>query len=174
MKKIFILTALMIATISIFSGCYENTITINDEQDLVRIHIRADSNDKDDQEVKLKVRDAIVGFLEPRLNNVRDFDEAYGIILRLCPTFASIADEVLRQNGFGYSASVSLTREYFPTRMYGNAVVESGVYDALIINLGSGKGDNWWCVVYPPLCYLDSSGKVVYKSKIKELFDRYS
>lgn len=169
-----VLPIIMIFTILfIFSGCYENTITINDEQSLIRIHIRADSNDESDQAVKLKVRDEIVAYLEKSLYGITDFDKAYELISGSLGTLKRRSESVLKQNGFYYGANVSLKKEYFPTRMYGNVVVESGTYDALIIELGSGKGDNWWCVVYPPMCYLDGDGDIKFKSRIKELIDKY-
>lgn len=143
------------------------------ERELLRLHIRADSNDSVDQSVKLKVRDDIVAYLTEQNKDVTTFEEAYKLISRQLNTLKRIADRRLKLEGMSYTASVKLTREYFPTRSYGDVVLESGYYDALIINLGSGKGDNWWCVVYPPLCYLDATDDFVYKSKFKELIDKY-
>lgn len=174
MTKKIITIAMIFIVLFIFSACYEDTISINDKQSLVRIHIRADSNEERDQTVKLKVRDELIAYLSPKLEGVEEFDEAYEIISNSVEALELRADRVLQENGFSYTAEVELKKEYFPTRMYGNVVVESGVYDALIVRLGSGKGDNWWCVVYPPMCYLDGSGQVKFKSKIKELIDRYN
>ena len=84
-----------------------------------------------------------------------------------------VAARVLRENGFSYGARASLRREQFPTRVYADATLEAGEYDALILELGSGKGDNWWCVVYPPLCFTSGNGNVVYKSKIAEIIKRF-
>jgi stage II sporulation protein R len=86
------------------------------------------------------------------------------------------ADDVLTANGFEYRSSAKLHKENFPERVYDGITVAGGVYDALILNLGSGSGDNWWCVVYPPLCFIDNTIEgdkgVIYKSKIKEIIDR--
>ena len=68
--------------------------------------------------------------------------------------------------------STKLNNEYFPTRAYDDLVLENGYYDALIIELGSGKGDNWWCVVYPPLCFADCTQKIEYKSKFLEIINK--
>ena len=76
----------------------------------------------------------------------------------------------MAENGKKYRAKVELKQEAFPTRVYNDVVLESGVYDALIITLGEGLGDNWWCVVYPPLCF--SSEKVEYRSVIVEFFKK--
>ena len=85
-----------------------------------------------------------------------------------------MCDETLYANGKNYRSRVIVCREYFPTRAYESVVVESGVYDALIIELGEGAGDNWWCVIYPPLCFVKSEDDGVrYKSRIAELWRRF-
>ena len=84
-----------------------------------------------------------------------------------------VAKEILRENGFSYGAKASLRREDFPTRVYDGVTLEAGVYDALILELGSGKGDNWWCVVYPPLCFTSGNGNIVYKSMIAEIIKKF-
>ena len=85
-----------------------------------------------------------------------------------------VSEGVLRENGFYYGAQSRLCEEDFPTRTYGELTLESGIYDALIVDLGSGEGDNWWCVVFPPLCFVaDGEGeKVTYKSLIVEWFEK--
>lgn len=175
MKKKIIAIFMILSVCIIFCGCFEDNITIDEGYCLIRIHIRADSNEKKDQEVKLKVRDEITSYLTHKLKGITDRDKAYTTLQSCLPTLKSKADMVLKDNGFDYKSCVRLNNEFFPARMYNNVVVESGYYDALIIELGSGSGDNWWCVIYPPLCYLDGggSGGVVYKSKIKELLDKY-
>ena len=157
----------------IFCGCGGHTI--NEKQRLIRIHIRADSNESEAQTVKLKVRDKVSEYLENELSGVEDFETAYAMLGERLDRLTEIADGVLKANGFSYGSKARLNNEFFPTRSYENIVVESGYYDALIIELGSGKGDNWWCVIYPPLCYLEAkgSGKVEYKSYIAEIFKKY-
>ena len=81
----------------------------------------------------------------------------------------AIAEKVLLENGFSYGASAKLIKEEFPTRVYEGATLLAGVYDAFILELGSGEGDNWWCVVYPPLCFAGGEQNIVYKSKILEI-----
>ena len=166
------ISIILILVLGIFcTGCVDNKPI--SERELLRLHIRADSNDSVDQSVKLKVRDDIVAYLAEQNKNVTTFKEAYAKISSQLSTLKQIADKRLKLEGMNYVAEVKLTREYFPTRSYGNVVLESGIYDALIINLGSGNGDNWWCVVFPPLCYLDATDDFVYKSKLKELIDKY-
>ena len=85
-----------------------------------------------------------------------------------------VATQVLKEQGFAYSASAEIKKESFPTRVYGEYTLPAGEYSALIIRLGSGKGDNWWCVVYPPLCFASTDTDVIYKSKIQEIIEKWA
>lgn len=175
MKKIFpVLLAVILAFSLIFAvGCVH---TIGDEgYKLIRIHIRAESNNAADQAVKLKVRDAISQEMTAKLKDVNSFETAYKRLEKMLDSLKKLADKTLKDNGFSYESRVRLNNEYFPTRTYEGIVVDSGYYDALIVELGSGKGDNWWCVIYPPLCYLEAEAgnKVEYKSLIKELWEKF-
>ena len=131
----------------------------------LRIHIRADSNEEAAQAVKYQVRDEVVALLTPIVSECRKKAEA-------ARAMAGDPDAVLRENGFSYGARASLRREEFPTRVYDGVTLTAGVYDALILELGSGKGDNWWCVVYPPLCFT-SGENVIYRSKIAEIIREF-
>ncbi|MBD5131008.1 MAG: stage II sporulation protein R [Clostridiales bacterium] len=147
----------------IFSACIDNN---NYEGELLRLHIRANSNDECDQAVKLKVRDAINKYVSTNVDKTT-FDEAYADIESRLDELSEIADGVLRANGYTYGANAKLTNEYFPSRKYKEVTVPEGYYDALIVELGEAKGDNWWCVIYPPLCYGED---FQYKSFFAELF----
>ena len=143
---------------------------------LLRIHIRANSNDSGDQTVKLKVRDELNRIITDKVADAGTFDVAYSRLSKMLPTLKKAADGVLRENGYSYESRVRLNNEFFPTRTYEGIVVESGYYDALIVELGSGEGDNWWCVVYPPLCYVAADGKsgIEYRSLIAELWKKFT
>ncbi len=141
--------------------------------DYLRIHIRADSNEEKAQAVKYEVRDRIVEYLTPVVANCDSKAQALKEIEGRLPKLEELAGEVLQEEGFIYGASASLKTENFPTRVYGEYVLPAGEYSALVLALGSGKGDNWWCVVYPPLCFTAGNGRVVYKSKIKEIIRRF-
>lgn len=173
MKKIVCFLLVFILTV-IFCGCAEHTTSAGEA--LIRIHIRANSNDTDDQTVKLKVRDAITGYLNREIGSARSFSEAYaGIGVRL-GEIERIGKDVLAREGYDYGCRARLNEEFFPTRAYENVVVDSGYYDALIVELGSGKGDNWWCVIYPPLCFVKSSGsgsEIRYRSIIAEIWRKF-
>lgn len=151
-------------------GCEKQINT----EDYIRIHIRADSNDESAQNVKLLVRDELVGYLSGKANGVQTRDQMLLIIQNELENLKARADAVLKENGFDYKARVSVRREDFPEKSYGNLTLPKGNYLALIVELGSGSGNNWWCVAYPPLCFIASEDvdgdKVEYRSKIAEFF----
>lgn len=148
------------------------------EEQYFRIHIRANSNSQTDQAVKYKVKDEIVNYLTPYLAECEDFGSAMKMIERRISGIEAVADRVLRENGFTYKSKASVRQEEFPTRSYDGYVLESGVYDALIVALGSGMGDNWWCVVYPPLCFINASpngsNEIRYRSKLLEIIENFN
>ena len=140
----------------------------------LRIHIRADSNEQQAQSVKYRVKDAVVAYLTPIIAECDTKQKAESVLKERLSEIEKVADKVLIEQGFDYTSHAKINTENFPTRSYGDFTLESGYYDALIIELGSGKGDNWWCVVYPPLCFTGSGTNYVYKSKILEIIKRFS
>lgn len=141
---------------------------------VVRIHIRANSNSEEDQSVKLKVRDAVTAYLTDKLDGCSDKSDALAALSREKDNLQNIAQNVLYNNGYDYKARVVLSREHFPEITYGEYVFPEGDYDALLVLLGEGVGDNWWCVAFPPLCFVPSNGseQIQYKSWVKELLDK--
>ena len=142
-------------------------------QEYLRIHIRADSNEDGAQAVKYKVRDAVVSYLTPLVADYTTKAQAVQGISQNLHTVCAVAEKILQQEGFSYGARAEVEVETFPTRVYGGYTLPAGEYTALIIRLGRGEGDNWWCVVYPPLCFAATDADVVYKSKIKEIIERF-
>lgn len=144
---------------------------------LLRLHIRANSNLAIDQSVKYEIKDEVVKYLTPVISDIESFDEAKSVIEAHLKEIKSVTDAVLEREGFEYRSNPKINNEYFPARSYEGYVVESGYYDALIVELGEAKGDNWWCVVYPPLCFVNSKytngGGVVYKSKIVSIIKQF-
>ncbi len=141
----------------------------------VRIHIRANSNSQDDQTVKLAVRDEITAYLTTRLEDCKSKSEAVKVLEQEENKIVEIANSTLYKHGFDYKASIALKNEYFPDRKYDNFDFPEGNYDALIVYLGEGVGDNWWCVAFPPLCFVPDTKngeKIVYKSWVKEWLEK--
>ncbi len=169
---IFLLSLIILLTAVGFVGIPqpERATTGNE---YLRIHIRANSNAETDQAVKYLVRDRVVEFLTPLVAEYDSKKEALsGLEKRLCEVEKE-ANRVLKGQGFAYTTKAKLTRENFPTRVYGEYLLPAGEYSALVLELGEGSGDNWWCVVYPPLCFAGEDTNVMYKSKIKEVIRRF-
>lgn len=159
----------VIIIILIFLFCpLQNT---QEEIEYLRIHIRANSNSIEDQNVKYKVKDQIVEALIPVLSNVESFEEAKEVVTQSFDMIENVADNLLQEEGFSYKSKAKLNNEYFPTRVYKNLTLEEGYYDALILELGSGTGDNWWCIVFPAFCFTktQNSDNIVYISLIWEI-----
>lgn len=167
MKKVWvILSVILMVAILIIGTTYKEVNT-----EYLRIHIRANSNLEVDQLVKYEIKDAIVEALIPYVANCNSFEDVENMLQKNLALIDGVANSVLKQNGFSYFAKSKLASEEFPTRSYNGFVLEEGIYDALIVELGDADGDNWWCVIYPPLCFTSSSSgsNVVYKSRIIEM-----
>jgi len=174
MKKAIICLVLVLAIVCLGVALGEQRVTPSAEQDAYfRLHVRANSNSEEDQAVKYKVRDKIVQLLTPYVAQCHDKQEAISCVRGLLPQAEAAAEEVLKQNGFYYGARASIREEEFPTRVYDGVTLQAGIYDAFILELGEGTGDNWWCVVYPPLCFTGGETNIVYKSKIKEIIEQF-
>lgn len=154
-----------------------NSNTNKLEHDYLRVHIRANSNDEVDQNIKYIIKDSVVDFITPYLIECDTKQKSIDTINGLLNEIESVCDSVLMENGFTYTSNAKIDIEKFPTRSYENITLEEGVYDALIIELGTGKGDNWWCIVYPPLCFVNKSDtnahNIQYQSYLIEIIEKY-
>ena len=169
MKKIGItLILLSIITLTVTANFSNNSNGV----EYLRIHIRANSNDTIDQNVKYQVKNAIVDYLTPIVANCSSKEQTVLEINKNKTQIQNVANGVLKSAGFNYHSKVAVRNELFPTRVYGDFTLEEGFYDALIVELGEAKGDNWWCVVYPPLCFTGTEN-IKYKSKILEIINSF-
>lgn len=175
-KRLFIAILIAMVALLVLCSCDSGEVSQQEiAQSCIRIHIRANSNGDSDQTVKLAVRDNITAYLETALMDCSDKKQAAAVLEREKGNLIRIADATLAENGFKYKSSIRLDNEYFPARYYDGYEFPEGNYDAVVINLGSGTGDNWWCVAFPPLCFVPDTQdgeKIVYKSWIKEMLDK--
>lgn len=173
MKKTAIIIAVAVLALVIIVGCVPNS-SANTE--FLRIHIRADSNAAADQQVKYVVKQAVVDYLTPFLASAKSKSAAMSVVSSQLSALKKVCDQTLQAQGKTYRATVRLSRENFPDRTYDGVTLAAGVYDALIIQLGSGNGNNWWCVVYPPLCFVGENNgtkNIVYKSRLLEIIRQW-
>lgn len=142
-------------------------------KDIIRFHVRANSDRKEDQSLKLKVRDRILDLMDDRLKDVGSVEESRRIIQASAKDIKAISREVVEDNGYDYDINVSLKKEIFPIKKYGNLVFPQGEYESLTVEIGGAKGENWWCVMFPPLCFVDITHSVAVDSGDDSNLDEY-
>lgn len=126
----------------------------NDHEGILRLHVIANSNKVGDQALKLKVRDAVIEYMADQ-KDLKTVDETREYLKENKKRLQRIAEGVIAAQGYDYPAAVELGVRYIPQKTYGDITFPAGNYEALNITIGSGQGENWWCVLFPPLCLLD-------------------
>lgn len=153
MKKVEILTLLsfilsiFFSNILIFSNKYDRL-----KDNVIRVHILANSNSKKDQNLKLKIKDDVSAEIFKLLKNAKNKSQAQKIILDNLAFISELSKNKLEENGCHHNVNVSLTKSYFPTKEYDKFTFPAGFYDAVKVVIGNGQGYNWWCVAFPPMC----------------------
>lgn len=165
MKKklnfIFILTILVFIYIALLSFNYSKAISSNLSDSVFRLHIIANSDSSADQELKLKVRDKIIEYMNTLTSNSSDKKDVISMVNNHLDSFKEIALNTIKENGYNYDVNIEIGNFHFPTKSYGDISFPAGNYDALKIEIGDAIGQNWWCVLFPPLCFVNSSTGVV-------------
>ena len=136
---------------------------------LIRFHVIANSDSDKDQKLKLKVRDEVISYLQPKLENSNSIEESEKIIKNEYKTLENISKKVISKNGYNYIVKVGLEYSNFPAKQYSSVVLPAGKYKALRIIIGEGKGKNWWCVMFPPLCFIDDQNGIIDEKTDKKL-----
>lgn len=179
MKKIKMriigLSILLISTL-FFSGMYIygevkdiDKVSKGYKDKLIRFHVLANSDSDEDQELKLKVRDEIIKYLQPMLKQSKSLEQSEQIILSESENIKNIGENIIKENGYTYEVEVKLEYNNFPAKQYSNIVLPAGEYKALRILIGEAKGKNWWCVMFPPLCFVDENNGVIDKETDEKL-----
>lgn len=136
---------------------------------IIRLHVVANSDSEKDQQLKLMVKDKIVAGLREKLKEADNLNDARTIIRNETEQIEKMATEEMRQQGYDYIATASLGNSYFPIKKYGDMTFPAGEYEALRVQIGQAKGQNFWCVMYPTLCFVDSTYQVVPEESKEEL-----
>lgn len=163
---VMLIGEMMISSIiSIASAEEKQEVMIEDiSSKLIRFHVIANSDGELDQKLKLKVRDEVLKYIQPLLKDSKDVEESRNILEEENENIINIAKETIEENGYSYKVESTLTKEYFPVKTYGNITLPQGKYEAYRIIIGSGEGQNWWCVMFPPICFVDlTKGEVAYE-----------
>ena len=165
-KMIFILTILLFLYTTICAFSYAKQVSTDISNSVFRLHVIANSNTNEDQNLKYKVRDKLIEYMNSMLSSSSTKNDAINIAKSHLSEFKQVALNVIREEGFNYDVNVNVGNYEFPTKEYGDISLPAGFYDALKVEIGKAEGKNWWCVMFPPLCFVDiSSGIVPEKSK---------
>ena len=182
-KKFKILSVILLLSFItvgiIFASNSENTKS-ELADNLIRLHVVANSDSPEDQELKNHIKDEIIKYMKDELKGVRDIDKSREIINNNLKYIKSIAEDEIKRQGKDYDVNVSLGDYPFPTKVYSDISLPAGVYQALRVSIGEGVGQNWWCVLFPPLCFVDATRGAVsesFKEDLEEIIesdtDRY-
>lgn len=173
MKRFFIIFILFLILVIYIDKYDSNYYVIPD--DSIRIRIIANSDSFDDQYIKIKVKQLIEPVIEEDLRDSSSLKESRFIIKNNLDKYNSMISSYLVDNSYNDKFSINYGSNYFPEKEYKGVKYESGNYESLVIKLGSGMGDNWWCVMFPPICSLEveENSDIEYKVFVKELFDKY-
>lgn len=160
-KRILIILILFLSYIFTSLFFYSDAVTNNISKNVFRLHVIANSNSEEDQDLKYKVRDELIKYMKSISSNISTKDEALTLVNNNLDTFQAIASNVIIENGFDYPVKIEVGNFDFPTKTYGDISLPAGFYDALKVEIGEAQGRNWWCVMFPSLCFVDVSNGIV-------------
>lgn len=165
-KMVIILTFLLFIYTSICAISYAQNISTDIASSVFRLHVIANSDSKEDQDLKYKVRDNLLKYMNKICKDCTSKEDAISLVEKNKDIFKQIALDTISNEGFSYDVNINIGNFEFPTKNYGDISLPAGLYDALRVEIGEAKGQNWWCVMFPPLCFVDiSSGVVPEESK---------
>lgn len=166
MKKYILLLIVSVLFLLLSAYSYVNAVSNNLADSVFRLHVIANSDSKEDQELKYKVRDKLIEYMNTLTNDMNSKEEVIEIAKAHLEDFKEIAQNVVKENEYNYDVNVKIGNFSFPTKTYGDISFPAGFYDALKVEIGKAEGQNWWCVMFPPLCFVDvTSGVVPEESK---------
>ena len=160
-NRIFIISLLLCLFVYVCALSYVEAVSSDISESVFRLHVIANSDSTEDQNLKYKVRDNIIKYMNTISINATSKSEAIEIAKEHTDDFFNIAKQTIEDNGYSYDVAISIGNFDFPTKKYGDISLPSGYYDALRIEIGEASGQNWWCVMFPPLCFVDVSSGIV-------------
>lgn len=166
LKIMFILVFLLFLYTTVCAFGYVQAVSSDISESVLRLHVLANSDSDEDQELKYKVRDNLLNYMNNLCSNCKTKQEAINIVNNYKDEFKKVALETIQNEGYNYDVEIEIGNFEFPTKQYGDISLPAGYYDALRVKIGEAKGQNWWCVMFPSLCFIDiSSGVVPEESK---------
>lgn len=148
---------------------YVNAVSSNISNSVFRLHVIANSDSEEDQSLKYKVRDSLLNYMNNICNNCNSKEEVIKLVTQHQEEFKKVAIETIKNEGYSYNINIKIGNFEFPTKQYGDISLPAGYYDALRVEIGEANGKNWWCVMFPSLCFVDMSSGVVPEESKEEL-----
>ena len=173
-RMISILSILLFIYTSICALSYASNISTSISNSLFRLHVIANSDSEEDQDLKYKVRDNLIKYMNDICSNCETKQEAIHLVNNYQSKFKQIALDTIQNEGYNYSINIEIGNFEFPTKQYGDIYLPAGFYDALKVEIGEAKGRNWWCVMFPPLCFVDITSGIVPEESKEYLQDNMS
>ena len=174
MKKIIIILLTVLSIVMVYNN-FNKSENVKIPDSAIRFRVLANSNSPRDQKIKEDVRDKMQKELYTLLENSKSIKEARGLINDNMDNFNNILSKEMEDKDYSYTIDYGMHE--FPEKTYKGITYEAGEYESLLVTLGEGKGDNWWCVLFPPLCLMEAeetnTDEVEYKSFIKEIIEKY-
>ena len=161
LKNGFILIFLLFLYVFICANSYVTAVSDDLSNAVFRLHVIANSDSDEDQNLKLIVRDNLLQYMNTISSDCSTKEEAISIANMHKEDFYKIAKQTISDNGYDYDVKINIGNFYFPTKNYGDISLPAGMYDALRVEIGESKGKNWWCVMFPSLCFIDVSSGIV-------------
>ena len=169
-RLFFILSVLIFIYTCICAFSYAENVSTDIANSVFRLHVLANSDTEEDQALKLKVRDALLKYMNNICKDCANKEEAIAKVYEYKDNFKQIALDTIHSEGYSYDVNINIGNFEFPTKDYGDISLPAGFYDALRVEIGEAKGKNWWCVMFPPLCFVDVTSGVV-PDESKELLE---
>lgn len=165
-KRLLLLLLLLFIYTFICAFSYVNAVSSDIQDSVFRLHVIANSDSSEDQNLKYIVRDKVLEYINSISSNENSKENVISLAKQNIDEIQKIAENTIHENGYDYSVKLNIGNFAFPTKTYGDISFPAGYYDALKIEIGEAKGQNWWCVMFPPLCFVDvTSGVVPEESK---------
>lgn len=168
-KRLIIVLLLLILFIFISAISYVSAVSNNIANGVFRLHVIANSDSPEDQNLKYIVRDELIKYMNTLAKDCTSKQEVIEIAQNNISNFENIAKKTIQDNGFNYNVTVEIGNFDFPTKTYGDITLPAGTYDSLKIKIGKFEGQNWWCVMFPPLCFVDVTTGIVPEESKKEM-----
>lgn len=157
----FILCILLFLYTTICAFSYVEAVSTDISDSVFRLHVIANSNSEEDQNLKYEVRNALLNYMNNICKDCSTKDEAISLVNKYQSNFKEVALKTIRDNGYSYDVNIEIGNFEFPTKQYGDISLPAGFYDALKVEIGKANGRNWWCVMFPSLCFIDVSSGIV-------------